>query len=141
MQELQAAEMPFNRHLKAPEEIGRWFAEKVIANCRKHDGAILLAERGEDCVGCAVLYTRVEETGEEEETPHTYALVSELVVSAEARGSGIGTALLAECEARAKAAGRDELRLAVLAANVTAYNVYKRAGYSDIKIRMAKTLT
>ena len=67
--------------------------------------------------------------------------MSELVVSAEARGSGIGTALLAECEARAKAAGRDELRLAVLAANVTAYNVYKRAGYSDIKIRMAKPLT
>ena len=45
MQELQAAEMPFNRHLKPPEEIGLWFAEKVIANCRKHDGAILLAER------------------------------------------------------------------------------------------------
>jgi predicted GNAT family N-acyltransferase len=50
-----------------------------------------------------------------------------LVVARAARGRGIGAALLAEAERRARAMGCDEM---VLAAQTSAMGLYERAGYS-----------
>jgi predicted GNAT family N-acyltransferase len=49
-----------------------------------------------------------------------------LVVAREARGGGIGSALLGEAERRARA---DGAKLIVLAAQTTAMGLYERAGY------------
>lgn len=138
---LQIMEMPFNRHLKAPEEIGPWYVEVLLRKCRDSRGRIVIADMGGTAAGCAVFLARVKEGGEEEEREHSYALVSELVVAEGFRGRGIAGALLAECERIALSLGQDELRLAVYLWNEPALALYRRSGFETAKLRMAKRLT
>lgn len=141
LRELQAAELPHNENLKPPEDIGVWYVDRLRENCAAMSGVILMAVGGTGQQGCAVLYTAVDEHEDAEERPHRYALVSELVVTASARGTGVGKALLAECERRAKSAGRGEVFIAVYAANATAQRLYRDAGFTEVKIRLKKALS
>ena len=140
LRELQTAELKFNARLKPAGEIGEWYIERLRQQCGALAGAILLAMNGSSCLGCAVVLTKVEEKGDGEELPFTYAHVSELIVTIEARGRGIGKALLKECERRSRAAGRDEMTIAVYAANESALNLYRSCGFADTKVRLRKTL-
>ena len=140
IRELQAYELPFTRHLKRPEDIDAWYLDQIQQQCAKLEGIILLAACAARCLGCAVVYLHVDNQGDEELLPHVQAHVSELIVTAGARGQGIGTMLLTECERRARLAGRAEITLSVGAANVSAHQLYLRSGYEDAKIRMIKQL-
>jgi GNAT superfamily N-acetyltransferase len=60
--------------------------------------------------------------------------VHDLAVVAEARGRGIGRALLAAAEARARAGGCCKLTLEVLEDNHRARAVYARAGFADVAL-------
>ena len=82
----------------------------------------------------------VVEDGTGDEVAYTYAYVGDLVVAETARGRGIGQRLLDECERRARAAGRDEMRVSVLARNEGAHQVYRRFGFDDLLIDMRKML-
>jgi len=55
--------------------------------------------------------------------------VHDLVVDAAHRGRGIGTALLAEVERRARARGACRITLEVNAANEAAQRLYRRLGF------------
>ena len=57
--------------------------------------------------------------------------IHQLFVAAEARGTGLGAALLADGEARLTAAGVAEARLDCLAANTAAAAFYARQGWHD----------
>lgn len=70
-----------------------------------------------------------------------YALVGDLIVTQAARGQGIGTALVAECERLARQAGEKWLRVTVLAANRRAGELYRRHGFAQQLIDMEKALT
>jgi ribosomal protein S18 acetylase RimI-like enzyme len=140
MREMQSAELPWNSLLKAPDEIGPWYAEKLRANCVKWDGQILFAEVEGKPIGCAVVYCKIVDAGEEEERPHSYALIGELVVAKSARRTGAGKALLEECDRRARAAGTDRIHIGVLAGNVRAREVYRAAGFTELGINMWKSL-
>ena len=61
-------------------------------------------------------------------------------VSAAARGQGLGTALLADAEARAKAAGCVLLQLTSNATRKDALRFYERAGYVPSHVGFKKTL-
>lgn len=52
-----------------------------------------------------------------------------LIVSAQARGQGIASLLLADAEAQARQSGRHAVRLEVRADNAAAVRLYERAGY------------
>ena len=140
MRELQTAELPFKEYLKPAADMGAWYIDLLKIQCAKLEGVILLAEDKNACLGMAVLFTRAEEKGEEEEMPHTFAHISELVVTHTARGRGVGKALLDECERRSRLAGRDELTLAVLSQNEPAKRLYQKSNFEDVKIRMRKKL-
>ena len=140
LQELQRHEGRFNPHYKPADAIGAWYVDLLKRNCAAFDGVILMALDGSAYAGMAVLFTRMAESGDEEELAHVYAHVSELVVARAARGRGIGRALLAECEARARFAGRMELTLAVFPGNTAARKLYGSAGFYDFKIRQKKIL-
>ncbi len=137
---MQTEELRHNDKLKPVADIGKWYIDRLRENCAAMSGVILMALGGSGHQGCAVLYTAVAANEDEEEIPHNYALVSELVVTAKARGRGIAKALLAECEARAMTAGRDELFIAVFAANIPALRLYRGTGFTDMKIRLRKAL-
>ena len=108
--------------------------------CAKDDGVILIAEESGTALGYATILTNVIEDGSADEVAYSYAHVGDLVVSQGARRRGIGKLLLQECERRARIAGRDELRISVLALNEGAHKTYRSFGFDDLHINMRKIL-
>jgi ribosomal protein S18 acetylase RimI-like enzyme len=138
--ELQSDETARFERMKPGAAIGRWYLDGLVRACAEHEGAILVAVEDERVVGYATILTRVA-MDELDEEAYEIAQVGDLVVTAAARGRGVARALLVECERRARDAGRDELRIEVLAHNQRARAVYRAAGYSDLLVMTRKRLT
>jgi N-acetylglutamate synthase-like GNAT family acetyltransferase len=68
------------------------------------------------------------------------ALVEGVRVSGTYRSMGIGAQLMAECEARARAAGAGVLQLTTDKSRLRAHGFYERLGYSPSHIGMKKLL-
>jgi len=66
--------------------------------------------------------------------------IENIVVAATHRKIGVGQALLAEAERFAREAGRKVIRLGVLPGNEAALAAYRRAGFDNVAIEMAKIL-
>lgn len=66
--------------------------------------------------------------------------IENIVVASGHRKAGIGQALLAEAERFARAAGRKVVLLGVLPRNDIALAAYRRAGFAELSIEMAKVL-
>lgn len=93
----------------------------------------LVAEEGGRVIGLAVTHV----------TPVLHraadvARVTALVVKAEARGRGVGAALVAECERRLAALGF--VRMEITSAHAAAGDFYRRLGYADDGVRFAKRI-
>ena len=71
---------------------------------------------------------------------YRFAYVGDLVVAERARGTGIGRALLAECERRAREAGVRWLRIGVIASNQRALRLYREFGFRDGHVLLEKVL-
>ncbi|MGE0284187.1 MAG: N-acetyltransferase family protein [Rhizobiaceae bacterium] len=122
------------------EDIGGWYISTLLDQCADEGGSILVAERGQELLGFATVFTNAVQKGEMDELPFTYAYVSHISVKPSARGGGIGKLLLGECEARARSAGRQWLRIGVLANNPGARSLYERLGFRDHLLIMEKPL-
>ena len=68
------------------------------------------------------------------------ALVEAVRVTADLRGRGIGAALMAECETRARAAGCGMIQLTTDRSRQDAHRFYERLGYQPSHIGMKKPL-
>jgi GNAT superfamily N-acetyltransferase len=68
------------------------------------------------------------------------ALVEAVRVAADLRGQGIGAALMAECESRARAAGCTMIQLTTDASRKEAHRFYARLGYQPSHVGMKKPL-
>lgn len=68
------------------------------------------------------------------------ALVEAVRVRADRRSTGIGAALMAECEARARAAGASMVQLTTDHSRVRAHAFYARLGYVASHLGMKKPL-
>ena len=90
-------------------------------------------------IGYCAIMTRVPNE-EGDEVPFKYAYVNDLVIAKSARGQGIGTALLRDAEALARAANAKWLRINVLAKNTLARDVYGRFGFEEHVVTMEKPL-
>jgi ribosomal-protein-alanine acetyltransferase len=93
---------------------------------RSDSAVVLVAERGDDIVGAAVVFFH---------TSHRIARLYSIAVAPEARGSGLGEALLAAGERFAKKRGRTVMRLEVRADNRAAQRLYERRGYRRFGVR------
>lgn len=140
IRELQASEVILYERMKPAAQMGVWYVDLIKKKCAEDAGVILLAEEDGLALGYAVLLTRAVEDGTADEVAYDYAYVVDLVVAPEARRRGIGRRLLAECERRARDAGRDELRITVLAANGGAHALYRSLGFDDLLVDMRKRL-
>ena len=123
-----------------PEAIGDGYVEDLLRQCGDADGALLVAMLDGAVAGFASFLADVSSAEDHDEVDYLYAYVAELGVAEGMRGRGIGTALLAACEARARAAGRDWLRISVLAANKGAARLYRRLGFGQHIVTLEKTL-
>jgi GNAT superfamily N-acetyltransferase len=114
---------------------------------RRHaekQGIILIAEDfvpgvGGRPVGWAFAY---DETAElfVVEPERRHGLVAELYVMPEARGKGLGRALIQGCEDWARSRGHKLLTVGVLAKNPAAIRAYEGAGYAPYWITMRRYL-
>jgi GNAT superfamily N-acetyltransferase len=92
--------------------------------------AMYIAELDGRPAGCAYLVTLVDYFNER---PHAH--VSVLAVTAEAEGKGVGTALIDQSVAWAKARNSDRLTLSALVTNSRARALYERKGFGGEYIR------
>jgi GNAT superfamily N-acetyltransferase len=99
-------------------------------NSPKADEAMYIAELDGRPAGCAYLVTLVDYFNER---PHAH--VSVLAVTAEAEGKGVGTALIDQSVAWAKARNSDRLTLSALVTNSRARALYERKGFGGEYIR------
>lgn len=129
----------FDRMLP-PEAIGEWYVEKQLQDCAKTGGAIMVAKTSGQVIGYASLLIEVSPEEDRDEIDYLFAYVPDLGVAQGMRGQGVGTALLAACEERARRAGRKWIRLSVLAANGDAFRLYRRLGYDPHIVMLEKRL-
>ena len=80
-------------------------------------------------------------SGELEDGDIEYGLVDDLVVRQKFRGSGLGRKLLAAAEEYAMDHNVKWLRIAVLAANRSAKELYSSMGFSELFVEFEKNLT
>jgi ribosomal protein S18 acetylase RimI-like enzyme len=140
VRQLQGFEAQLYERMKPAADIGAWYLDLLERQCREQAGTILVACSGDNRVGYATILTNVVEDGSGDEIPYVYAHVGDLVVAENARRQGIARLLLEACESYARAAGRDELRISVLAANNGAHSLYRACGFADLQIKMRKRL-
>jgi ribosomal protein S18 acetylase RimI-like enzyme len=101
----------------------RMSRRRFAALAKRPSAAILVAWRGRDIVGYAILLTR---------RGIRSARLYSLAVAPEAAGNGVGKHLLSEIEATARRRRALRLRLEVRADNRRAIRLYEQAGYALI---------
>lgn len=89
----------------------------------------IVAERNGTIVGSVLLYPATANVYEETDTNSDVPEVRLLAVAPEARGQGVGGALLDECERRARAAGATALGLHTEDLMAAAVSMYTHRGY------------
>jgi ribosomal-protein-alanine acetyltransferase len=93
---------------------------------RNGSADVLAAERDGSIVGAAVVFFRVS---------HRIARLYSIAIAPEARGAGLGEALLAAAEGSARKRGSRAMRLEVRADNRIAQRLYERRGYHRFGVR------
>ena len=139
-QDLQRHELHYFDRLKPTEAIGESYISYLLAEVKSHDGQFLVAEVSGEIAGYATLLTQFDSSKDFEEVFYTYSYIGDLAVKQSARRAGVGKALIASCENTVRSARIKFLRLAVLADNNDARSFYAKAGYSELLIRLEKTL-
>lgn len=104
---------PWTRKL-FEEEIARAFSDALVA----------VPGDGEEVLGYAICWTVADESH-----------LLNIAVRPDARGGGVGSALLRECIHRSARAGADRIHLEVRAGNGPAIRMYEREGFSFQGVR------
>jgi GNAT superfamily N-acetyltransferase len=132
-------EDPISRDRWTDAASGPASLETCRARVRETGGHALVAELDGRVVGHMFLWFETDPVFVRAPL-RRHAYVADLFVRAEHRGTGIGTALLAEAERLARAAGMPRIKLGVLAGNDGAEALYRRVGFRPYAIEMMKPL-
>jgi len=109
-------------------------AKRRLARLKKGGEPLLVAERG-GVIGCLTWHiTPVVHR------PRPVGRITMMVVAEEARGEGVGAALVAETEARLKAAGCGLIEVTSNLKRLRAHNFYEKLGYERTSYRFAKVV-
>jgi ribosomal protein S18 acetylase RimI-like enzyme len=110
--------------------------ERLLAFVDEREHLVLIAEHGTRRVGFLLLIFDIPD----EVTLTDQAFIAYTAVEPDARGAGVGRALLVEAERRARAAGRAVVSLMVTEDNAAARALYDGAGYATERRMMSKRL-
>jgi ribosomal protein S18 acetylase RimI-like enzyme len=126
--EMQNHERSFDPRLLEGSQMAVAYGEAMLARLEAEDGEVFVAEVDGKVVGFVTVLAAVTSL-ELDQPPGSYALISDLSVSAPYRFRGIGRALLDAAVGYARARGAADLRIAVLADNVRAGRLYRSYGF------------
>jgi GNAT superfamily N-acetyltransferase len=107
--------------------------------CAEKHGIFLIAGDGGQAVGWAFAHDERAELFVVEPERH-HGFLAELYVTPDARGKGLGRALIKGCEDWARARGHKLLTVGVLAGNPGAIRAYEGAGYAPYAVTMRRYL-
>jgi len=138
--ELQDYERELDPRMPTGLDIVDEYIPQMMQRCKSCLGQVFVAEVDGNIAGYVTILTKVS-SGELEDGDIEYGLVADLVVRQEYRGAGIGRALLEAAERYAIAHDVKWLRIAVLAANRGASELYSSMGFSELFLEMEKDLT
>jgi GNAT superfamily N-acetyltransferase len=93
-----------------------------VERMRPPSGALLLARRGAEPVGCGAVLFHGEHPAE----------LKRMWVASEARGAGVGRRLLRQLEQHARSAGATAVRLETNGALAEAIGLYRAEGYAEV---------
>jgi GNAT superfamily N-acetyltransferase len=107
--------------------------------CAQKHGTMVIAEDRDNPVGWAFAY---EEHGElfVTEPERRHGFLAEIFVMPQARGKGLGRALMEACEAWSRGRGHTLLTIGVLARNARAIRAYEGSGYAPYTLLVRKYL-
>lgn len=112
------------------------YVDEILSRIRKRVGGIVVAEIGVEIVGF-IAWIR-EEDPLELDPPEI--VVTDLVVSAPHRRSGVGRELLKAVEAAAMTAGITRISVSTLSANTDARAAYEAMGFHQVMVSYEKHL-
>ena len=138
--DLQDYERSIDPRMPSGSDIVDEYVPQMLHRCKSALGQIFVAEVDGNVAGYVSILTKVS-SGELEDGDIEYGLVADLVVLKKYRGEGLGRELLARAEGYAKDHDVRWLRIAVLAANRSAKELYSTMGFSDLFVEMEKDLT
>lgn len=138
--ELQAYEGQWYDRVRPASEMGPWYVADLLNQCAKDQGTILIAERDGKAVGYTVIYVGLSTAGDRDSVEYRYGRIGDLYVTESCRGAGIGHALIAECEARTRAAGVSWLTIRHDPQNLRPAQLYGRLGFRAIQVVREKKL-
>jgi ribosomal protein S18 acetylase RimI-like enzyme len=137
--ELQDFERELDPRMPPGEEIADRYLDLMFRRCAEFDGVVLVAEADGVVTGFVSVWTRYRSSAPEDD-PAEHGYVSDLVVSANHRGGGIGRALLRAAEARTRQAGAHALNVSVKAGNTGAISLYTAEGFENSAFYLEKRL-
>ena len=97
----------------------------IQARLENHEATIYLAMEDETALGLAICYSTFSSVALKR-----LVILNDLFTIPEARGKGVGTALLATCQEFARDQGCAVLRLRTAHDNLTAQSVYEKFGFA-----------
>ena len=135
---LQRFEHAFEPNRRLDAAVAKDYHAKLMHDVAERDGSIFIAEDAAP-IGWAVVHD-----GEDElfvvESERRFAYIAELFVVEEARGTGVGRALIAACEGWARTRGHRIAQIGVLPGNSRARTVYERAGFAPYTMQLRRYL-
>lgn len=129
---------PMDRIIKQPG-CGKYYLNKTLNDIKNKNGIFLIAQIKNTIVGLGVAV--IETLSKElimEVIPHKPGRVTELFISAQFRGKGLGTKLMEHLESYLKIKGCDTIHIEVFSENYQTHKLYKKLNYSDRNIDMIK---
>jgi ribosomal protein S18 acetylase RimI-like enzyme len=121
------------------EDLREKYLEFMFKRAEERGGRVFVAEADGRIVGFVSLWLHNPED-ELVNAPGEYAYISDLMVTAEYRGLGLGLGLLRAAEDFARAGGASRLKLGVLARNIVARRLYENFGFEESAVLMSKEL-
>lgn len=137
--ELQDHEHALDPGAPTGEAIADSYVAWIFERCGRYEGRVLMARAGGEVLGFISLLLSVPRTDPDDPVP-VHALIQDLVVRERWRSRGVGLHLIRTAEELARAAGRAEIRVNVVAQNQGARRFYAREGYEEQLIHLGKSL-
>jgi GNAT superfamily N-acetyltransferase len=137
---LQRFEHSFEPNRRLDGAVAEDYLAPLLRTVAEKGGRIFIAEDGAARpIGWGVVHADTDDIYVIE-SERACAYIAELFLVPEARGMGVGRALIGACEDWARAQGLYILKIGVLPGNTRARAVYEQAGFTPYALRLRRKL-